>query len=96
LKGSSVNRKQTIVMLIGIVVAVLMGLYPPWVFINERNRMRVDGGYALITEPPSFKLLEDATIDFWRLGAQEFLVAVFTGGLIVTLRDKKDRPKAEE
>ncbi len=77
----TMNRKQIIVLIIGISVIVLMGIYPPWI---HRHRGTVEG-YAFITNPPKTY----STIDLKRLGVQCGLVALVAGGFLVILKDKK-------
>ena len=43
------NKKQRNVILIGIIVFTLMGLFPPWYYSSEKPR---DLGYYFITNPP--------------------------------------------
>lgn len=96
------NWKQKICLWIGIAVIVLMGLFPPWVFQVKSTYVNelVDAGYAFITNPPHYLFRGDikigASIELARLAVQWAIVAVITGGLIVTLADKKDKKPKEE
>ena len=85
------NKRQTIVLWIGIIILVLMGIFPP-IHIDISDRFwRGDGprpwepGYDfLFTMLPS-------KISFSKLFIQWFIIAVVTGGLIVTFKDKKSK-----
>ena len=84
------NKKQLIVMWIGIIAIVLMGLVPPWFFkpykINTRAVDHSESFYKFITPRPlKGKLLAD--IDFSLLCVQWVIVAAITGGLVVTFAD---------
>jgi len=84
------NRKQKICLWVGIVAIVVMGLFPPWVFLYGEKAYA--GPYGWIGTSPSW--LGSGTkcnfVDLHRLGIQYFVVAVVTSGLIITLKDKKD------
>jgi len=97
------NKNQLIVLWVGIIVVVLMGLYPPWQYnghIVERNvNVVVPAGYSFIGDPIySAGIMEfGASIDVTRLLIQWFMVAFITGGLIYTLKEEKAKnPKDEE
>jgi hypothetical protein len=97
------NWKQKICMWIGIAVIVLMGLFPPWILKDP-----VDGGEAqslkfglLVPQLPYFdwdRMVWQQSyayqIHVVQLVIQWFMVAVVTGGLVVTFADKK--PKEEQ
>ena len=85
------NRKQVICLWIGIIVIVLLGLYPPWMIIIE-SQVRGDSGF--IGKGRHFMLHQynkQWQIDTSRLGVQWIIVAVITGGLVVTFSGKKDK-----
>ncbi len=84
------NRKQMIVLWIGITVFVLMGLFPPFI-------ASLPSGYGGRQRYYQFILSIYGNIDIIRLCVQWAMVAVITGGLIYTLKDKKDdkKPPAE-
>ncbi|MHC4075741.1 MAG: hypothetical protein ACYSRZ_04930 [Planctomycetota bacterium] len=97
------NKTQLLVMWVGIAIVVLMGIFPPWVVIDETNPFYV--GYSFMFLPPDagtwlskhrhFKPKEYVgVIDFTRLLTQWLMVAVIVGGLIITFKDKK--PKDEQ
>ncbi|HUV40775.1 MAG TPA: hypothetical protein VMW23_03180 [Sedimentisphaerales bacterium] len=95
------NRKQKIVLWIGIGLFVVMGLFPPWATKLSNNR-QVNSGYAFICTPPPIIELNTtgkifgpfkscgAHIDISRLCLQWAMVSVVAGGLIITFKDKKD------
>lgn len=88
------NRKQTIVMWIGIIAFVLMGLFPAWMCAGP------GGGYVspvsigearyTFVLPHENNIKKLCRVDVSQLCAQWAMVAVITGGLIVTLKDKKE------
>ncbi len=84
------NRKQMMVLWIGITVFVLMGLFPPFI-------APLPSGYGGRQRYYQFILSIYGNIDIIRLCVQWAMVAVITGGLIYILKDKKDdrKPPAE-
>lgn len=92
------NKKQTIVMWVGIAFVVLMGLFPPWMG-REETPPPIYLGRFFISSPPNKNWLRhhrdsiDASqiggVDFTRLSTQWIMVSVVAGGLIITLKDKK-------
>lgn len=82
------NKKQTVVMWVAILVIVVMCLYPPWAEVDRVKTL----GWSLIWLPhktSSGYVHTLAEIDFQRLYLQFAIVVLITGGLIVTLRTKK-------
>ena len=74
-KGPVMNRKQMICLWIGIAVMVLMGLFPPYRWGDD-----------------SFLFdMEADAIEFAKLFIQWFIVALVTGGLIYTFKNKKPK-----
>jgi hypothetical protein len=89
------NQKQKICLWLGIIVFVLMGIFPPWTLpVNYHGaKLQRNCGYKCILTPPEISLEEASvatSIDFSRLCVQWAMVAVVTGGLLVTLKDKKN------
>ena len=88
------NKRQLVVMWVGIGLIVLMGVYPPWV-----NTIRGAGiyaemslGYHVITDPPSplgNPRANGIKLDTPRLALQVGLVAVVSGGLLLSLKSRK-------
>ena len=94
----AMNRKQVVVMWAGIIVFVLMGLFPRWTMEGKMTTMSV---YALsqhrfLLSPPSRpygdtgKTVSYHRIDTTTLTIEWAIVVVVSGGLILTLTDKKD------
>lgn len=89
------NRKQKLVLMVGICLITLMGLYPPWVrtFLVGQQRMRAESpvGYASIFEPPEVRdhRVVGIHIDFSRLLIQWAAVATLFGGLFWALKTSK-------
>lgn len=94
------NRKQKVCLWIGIIIIVLMGLYPPWV----RHHMEEFsyGRYSLTTKPGPYSFIWNLPwgakfINVYRLGVQWAMVAAVTGGFIITFANKKHKkPKDEQ
>lgn len=94
------NCKQLVVLWVGIIAIVLMGLFPPWCYpINVNGlRSRKNAGYHCIFDPPMGKGKTDlaelmgASIDFHRLTVLWIMASAVTGGLVVTLKGKKEAP----
>lgn len=77
------NRRQRVCLWIGIVVFVLMGLFPPCYGLGPG-----ESAYTFLFLP----LLQVDTywwIDIHRLCVQWAIVVVVTGGLILTFHDRK-------
>ena len=86
------NRKQLIGLWVGIVVIVVMGLFPPWTAYKGN-----DGECYMLHKFILFQPAEKnipARIDIAHLFAQWIMVAVVTSGFIITFQDK--RPKDEQ
>lgn len=98
------NRKQIIVLWIGIAVIVVMGIYPPWtmksVYANQlkgsdtdtiRSLMKFvnEVYYPIWPRPLKNNYLLFMEIDICKLVVQWIMVATITGGLLVTFKDKK-------
>lgn len=81
------NKKQKIILWIGIAFFVLLGLFPP---SKSTPWARQETTQRPIT-------LYHHSIDGSKLFAYWAMVAVVTSGLIVTFKDKKDtKPKDEQ
>ena len=78
------NKKQLIVMWVGIAFVVLMGILPPMNFIADGFRYEI--GLLLGVSSRS--------VDFGKLLIQCSIVGIITVGLIITFKDKK--PKDEQ
>lgn len=83
------NAKQRKLLQVGIVVAVLMGVFPPWMdsFSYEQLHSQGAGGYAFIFDPPKAEILHTVSIDLSRLVVQWVVVALAVGGGILFLRE---------
>jgi len=99
------NRKQKIVLWIGIGLFVAMGVFPPWLKIVhlEGTHLQRFSGYAFVLSPPTSEGAIDNTtterllsklpyfvIDFSCLCLQWAMVVVVTGGLLITFKNRKD------
>lgn len=98
------NQKQTIVMWIGIIVFVLMGLFPPYLYGAIKAGCYGFAGHYFILNPPvgggaaTRELLQPLAlqIDIGQLCVQWAMVAVITGGFIIAFKDKKPRDGQKE
>ncbi len=98
------NKKQLIVMWVGIAIVVLMGIFTPWVAIEEATHHYL--GYRFILSPPDetwFLHLRDkpgidqiGIVDFTQLLIQWIMVSVIVGGLIITFKDKKSKDEQKQ
>lgn len=91
-------KTQQLIILTGITLIFLMGLYPPWVYIDS-NKVEHPMGYALIWQPPANQQqvkaqmfgitlqldskTQTATIDLVRLLIQIAILAVMIGCAVV-------------
>lgn len=80
------NRKQIAALWIGIVLAVLMALFPPYL-PQIAPRSAVEYAYAFLFAPP----VGSAGIDAVRLTLQFVLVLLPTRGAVATLRSPDRR-----
>ena len=94
------NKKQKICLWVGIAIIVLMGFIPPWVYTSIRFALGQTGhaGYHCILYPPEPSEVYGRTgirIDILRLLVQWAIIAVVTGGLVYTFKDKKSKGNRE-
>lgn len=86
------NNKQRIILIIGVLLFALMGLFPPWIntLYGEIHQV-LPAGYAFIASPPNPKFLDGGvSLDISRLVVQWFILIVVTGfGLVVTKTERK-------
>lgn len=78
------NEKQRKVVILGIVLFILMGLFPPWIYtLNAQSINREKpAGYALIISPPEPEknaVAFGVKIDISRLIVQWLVLATATG-----------------
>lgn len=98
----NVNQKKCL--MLGIIVIVIMGVFPPWRMYScfpKSNMKRYEPmGYSFIAEPPKPSwqaITKGVAIDLPRLLIQWAIVAAITGGLIVCFKGEKDKePKNEQ
>lgn len=91
------NKKQKVALWVGIAAAVIMGLYPPWNYDHPKLGSK-SIGYSSIFTPAQKQVTEyndtytetANAIDATRLIIEWVLVAIVTGGLIVTLSGGKE------
>ncbi|MBA3993678.1 MAG: hypothetical protein C0469_09135 [Cyanobacteria bacterium DS2.3.42] len=93
------NKQQQLILLVGLVLVIAMGLYPPWVHVDE-DKVTHAMGYAPIWSPPTIRQRDSANIfglqlqldirsqtanslDIVRLLTQFGVLAVVVGGAFV-------------
>lgn len=87
------NNKQRIVIAIGVVIILIMGLFPPWVATLDRNHREYPGDYGLIFSPPDVTDVESGYgvhLDISRLIVQWVTVILVVAGIVLILRDKRN------
>jgi len=86
------DKKQTKIMWIGIIVFVLMGLFPPYEVIRK-----VDQAGRIIEGPIKYEffLSPPGDIDFTRLIIQWVIVSVLTVGAIYSTRESSDKNRPD-
>jgi hypothetical protein len=103
----SMNKKQKIVLWIGIAIFGLMGLFPPWVYsVGDSGRIRGYGGRRFIvrdfwSEQPRSSVIY--SIDIQSLATEWLIVIGVTGGLFIIFKGKNStkpkgvsKPESEE
>jgi hypothetical protein len=93
------NAKQKKILVVGIAVAVLMGVFPPWTdsFLFDSGaegkfQSQSPAGYSFIADPPhaanpQMQMLHTFTIDVSRLFVQWVVVVLAVGGGLVYFRE---------
>lgn len=89
----SLNNKQRIIIIVGFVLFILMGLFPPWIHtLHFKSIYREKpAGYALIISPPKPERntpVFGVKIDIARLFVQWSVVAAATGLGLLLARSK--------
>ena len=82
------NLKQKICLWIGIVIFVIMGIFPPWIVAPTILQPK-HGGYHFILSPPEVKYPECYSLNTSLLLIQWAIVAAMIGGLFITFMGKK-------
>jgi hypothetical protein len=96
-EASEKRNLQLKVIYLGLAIAVVMGLFPPWnhTFISPKGgygQAEKAAGYHLIFYPPPPEYdapMYGVRIDFARLLIQWTIVSLIAGGLVLFLRDGK-------
>jgi hypothetical protein len=97
-EASQKRNSQLKVIYAGLIIVVLMGLFPPWnyTFISPRGgygQSERSAGYHPIFYPPPPEVenwpVYGVRIDFVRLLIQWIIVGLLTGGLVLFLRERK-------
>ena len=85
------NQRQLRTLWVGIVIAIAMFPYPPWHLALADGWSR-DYGYAFLVAGPQTAAGQPVAVvrvNYPRLAAQWFLVALVTAGAITTLKDNE-------
>jgi len=91
------NKKQKIVLWIGIIIFVLVSLNPPQK--SHRTPLRPSRRRASRDNAPivNVVVIGAGDVDGAKLLSHWLIIIVLTGGLIYTFKDRKDKkPKAEQ
>ncbi len=98
------NKTQQIIIVVGILAVIAMGLFPPWVHVDE-DKVAHAMGYAPIWSPPTIRQRDSANIfglklqldirsqtanslDIVRLLTQFAVLSVVVGGAFVLTKKK--------
>jgi len=86
------NAKQRKIFQIGLLVAVLMGIFPPWtdtfsVDSNGTNVHSQGSEYAFIFNPPAATTFHTVSLDFGRLCIQWVVLGLAVGAGILTSQE---------
>ena len=89
----NLNENQKKIVIAGVVLFVLMGLFPPWTYTldHESTHRKRPAGYALILEPPgpeSTHVAFGVEIDVWRLLVQWLVLGAAIGVALLLVREK--------
>jgi hypothetical protein len=90
------NDKQHKIMIVGVVLFVFMGLFPPWTYTLDAQSIHREkpAGYALIVSPPGPERDAPAfgvRIDISRLIVQWLILGAATSlGVFMTRTQKKE------
>ena len=94
------NKKQRTILTVGIVVIILMGLFPPWTctYTYKSENSKNPSGYAFIANPPEVKGFTFGTfsfeLDISRLCLQWMIVLFATGlGVFLSRKSTLNRKK---
>ncbi|MDZ4838033.1 MAG: hypothetical protein SGJ27_29975 [Candidatus Melainabacteria bacterium] len=96
------NKAQTVIVLSGLAIIVLMGLFPPWTYVDD-HKVDHPMGYAPLWKPPSENRTNSAdifglklelgahsraanSIDLLRLSIQIAIVCAVTSGACFLLK----------
>jgi len=75
------NKRQTVVLWVGIIAFLLMGLFPPWYWKHGTGRYNYKYG-LIFTQSPTY-----ARVDYYRLTLQEVMLIALSAFLIFAFRN---------
>lgn len=104
------NNLKTTILILGLIVMIAIGIYPPWVHQNSDGK-QTPMGYSFIWSPPAQKVEKNAnifgfkidmelgeikanSIDVWKLLIQEAIAAGITFGA-ATVAGSAGKQKAD-
>jgi hypothetical protein len=82
------NKKQKIIILIGILITVAMGLFPPWLHTVVLDGLPATGYYHWLFYKPPIDDIYWMRIDTWLLYLQWLIVTVAVAIMVYTAREK--------
>lgn len=91
----NINEKQKKIIIIGVAVVILMGLFPPWTYTFKYKTAYSNepAGYGFILAPPKKKtqaMAHGIELDIARLSVQWIIVLMATGlGVFLTPGTRK-------
>jgi hypothetical protein len=102
----NVSRRRNQVLLGGIALAILIGLFPPWHFVydNRGYHISIPAGYAWSApkcqddQQCAYKLgsAAESVIDIERLALDWAILALLVWGILVVLKGQQDRKESEQ
>ena len=96
------NTKQKVALWTGIVVVVIMGLFPPWLhtsIFDGPGSLEVRSYYYtthFILNTPQGNMLGKAHLDFKRLIIQWIIIAIIAGGFMKTFSKHRHQTNDEK
>ena len=87
----ALNKKQRAVLLVGLMIIILMGSFPPWTYFNSYREF--SAGYTFIVTPPYApgELGYGVKLDLSRLVVQWIMVLMAMGiGVLLTSGRSKE------
>lgn len=90
------NERQLTAMWIGIIIIVVMCIFPPWYQPNMVKGTHSKWGYSFVFTPPEVNKSIYVMINMPQLFIQCVIVGLITTGYIITLNYKKPKDEQKE